>query len=199
MARVKLVLKPADFPGAPDEATRKDLNELFEHMFPGQTNPEIPGNHAAFGVVAHNPRLALLIIKLADYIVREMPWTSQRVMQREVAIQTLNWHFKCEFSFQAHFKPAGASGLSLEQQACIPFWRTTNVFNAEQRLVIEYTLAVVAGEVSDELFARVVKQYGEQGALELSVGVAWWSFWAMIINATKTDFNFGWNQASAQK
>jgi alkylhydroperoxidase family enzyme len=198
MARTKQVFKTTDYPGMPDEATKQALNKLFEHMFPGQPNAEIPGEHGGFATVARNPRLALLLINLSDYIVRDMPWTSQRRDVREVAIQILNLHYKSDYSFQAHIAPAQANGISLAQQALLPFWRTANVFNQEQRLVCEYTLAVVAGDVSEELFARVVKQYGELGAIEFTVGVAWWSFWAMIINATHTDFDFGFGNSNAQ-
>jgi hypothetical protein len=204
MARVKLVFKPSDFPpsdypGTPDEATKKAVKELFDHLFPGQAVQEIPGKSSAFATVARDPRLGLLLIKLSDYMVRECPWTSQRNSMKQLMIQTLNMQLKCDFCYQSHIRPAEAAGITLEQQACIPFWRTASVFNDEQRLVIEYTLAVVACEVSDELFARVVKQYGEQGALELSVGIAWWSFWAMIVNATKTDFDFGYGKPSTRK
>jgi alkylhydroperoxidase family enzyme len=195
MARVKLVFKPSDYP-TPSEADKKALKELFDHMYPGQSNPEIPGKSSAFATVTQNPRLALLLVKLSDYIVGEMSWTAKRVDLRQLAIQTLNYHFKCHFSFQSHLRPAAAAGIRLEQQATIPFWDTVNTFNDEQRLVIEYTLAVVKGEVSDELFARVVKQYGEREAVEFTAGIAWWSFWAMIINATRTDFDFGYGQAA---
>jgi len=197
MARVKLVFKPTDFPGAPDDGTKSALKELFDHMFPGNSNPEIPGKSSAFATVARDPRLALRLIKLSDYILWEMPWTSQRQALKQLAIQTLNLHFKCDFSFQSHIRPAQACGITLEQQACLPFWQTANVFDDEQRLVIEYTLAVVTGQVPDTLFARVVKQYGEQQALEFSVAIAWWSFWAMIINATRTDFDFGYGKPGA--
>jgi alkylhydroperoxidase family enzyme len=192
MARVKLVSKPGDFPGTADAATSKALGELFAHMFPGQPDPEIPGHHAAFAVVTQNPQLALLLVRLGDYIVREMPWTSQRTGLRQLAIQTVNLHFKCDFSFQAHLRPSSAAGISLEQQSLIPFWRTVKVFTDEQRLVIEYTLAVIAGDVPDALFARVVAQFGEKEAVECTTAIAWWSFWAMIINATRTDFDFGY-------
>jgi alkylhydroperoxidase family enzyme len=190
-SRVKGVFKPSDYPDVLDEATEKDLNDLFKHLFPQSERPEIAGNHAAFAMVARNPRLALLVVKLSDYIVRKMPWTSQRVDVRELAIQTLNFHFKCEFSFQAHLRVAQAAGISVELLAAIPYWRTTNLFSEEQRLVIEYTLAVVVGDVPDELFSRVVNKYGEKEAIEFTTAIAWWSFWAMIINATRTEFDFG--------
>jgi alkylhydroperoxidase family enzyme len=197
MARVKLVFKPTDFPGTPDDGTKKALSELFGHMFPGQSNPEIPGKSSAFATVTQDPKLALLLVKLSDYIVREMPWTSTRLDLRQLTIQTLNYHFKCHFSFQSHLHPAAAAGIRLEQQATIPFWETVNTFSDEQRLVIEYTLAVVKGKVSDELFTRVLDQYGEKETIAFTTGIAWWSFWAMIINATRTDFDFGYGRASA--
>lgn len=197
MARVKPVFKPSDFPGMPDDATKKALGDLFEQMFPGQTNPEISGDHGGFAVVARKPQLALLLMKLSEHIVREMPWTSQRRDLREIAAQTLNLHFKSNYSFQAHIAPAQAYGITLQQQALLPLWRTADVFTAEQRLVIEYTLAVVSGDVPDELFSRVVKQFGEEATIECTVGIAWWSFWAMIINATGIDFDFGYAKPSA--
>jgi alkylhydroperoxidase family enzyme len=197
MARVKLVSRPADYPGTPDEATSKALGELFTHLFPGQADPRIPGNHAAIAAVAHNPRLALQLTRLTEQLVREVPWTSQRIAARQLAIQTLNLHFKCDFSFQAHLRPTAAAGISLEQQAALPLWRKANLFNDEQRLVIEYTLAVVSGDVPAALFARVVEQYGEKEAVEFTTGIAWWSLWAMIINATGTDFDFGYGPAGA--
>jgi alkylhydroperoxidase family enzyme len=194
MARVKPVFKPSDYPGTPDEATKKALSDLFEQVFPGQANPEISGDHGGFAVVARKPRLALHLMKLSDYIVREMPWTSQRRDLRELAAQTLNLHFKSEYSFQAHLAPAQRYGITLEQQALLPLWRTATVFNEEQRLVIEYTQAVIAGDVPAELFSRVVSQFGEEEAIECTVGIAWWSFWAMVINATGIEFDFGYGK-----
>lgn len=195
MARVTPVFKPSDFPGNPDEATRKALGNLFSQMFPGQANPEITGNHGAFAVVARKPKLALMLMQVSEHIVKEVPWTSQRPGLRELAVQVLNLHFKSDFSFQAHIAPAQRYGISVEQQALLPLWETTAVFSDEQRLVIEYTLAVVKGDVPAELFARVVTQFGEEEAIECTVSIAWWSFWAMIINATGIDHDFGYGKA----
>jgi alkylhydroperoxidase family enzyme len=186
-ARVKGVFKPSDYPGSPDEATKKDLDALFEHLFPGAPEPK-PEPHFGFAILAQNPRLAMNVASLLYYIVREMPWTQQRDL-RELAVQTLNLHFKCDFSFQAHLIYAQAHGVSLEKQAAIPYWRTTNLFSDEERLVIEYTSAVVSGDVRDALFSRVVGKYGEKGAIEFTTAIAWWSLWAMILNATRPEFS----------
>jgi len=192
MSRVKLVLKPSDFPGSPDEQTQANIKALFDHMFPGQDNPEIPGSSGAFGVVAQDPKLALLLVKVSDYIVREMPWTSGRRDLQQLMVQTLNHHFNCDFSFLAHIKPAATAGISTEMQAAIPFWHRTNVFTDEQRLIIEYTYAVVTGEVPQELFQRVVDQFDELQAIEITVGISWWSMWAMIIGAARPEHDFGY-------
>lgn len=194
MSRIKPMLKPSDYPAGVDEATRVAAKALFDHMFPGVENPEIPGKSAAFGTVANDPKLALLLVKLSDYVVREMPFTSTRRDLQQLMVQTLNWKLGCDFSFQSHIAPAAAVGISLELQTQIPFWKTTNAFNDEQRLVIEYTVAVVEGSVPDELYQRVAAHFDERDTLALTVGVAWWSFWAMIINATKTEFDFGFRK-----
>lgn len=197
MARIKLVSTPGDFPGTPDEATGKALHELFERIarMYGRKELEIPGSGAAFAAAARNPRLALKLLDLSDFILQEMPWTSRRKYLKQLVIQALNLHFKCDFSFQSHIGSAQKDGVSLEKMTLIPFWRTANVFDDEERLVIEYTMAVVTGEVPEELFARVVELYGETEAMELTVGIGWWSLWAMLINATGTDFDFGYGKA----
>lgn len=194
MSRIKPILKPADLPATADAASRDALKALFDHMFPGVENPEIPGKSAAFGTVANDPKLALLLVKLSDYVVREMPFTSTRRDLQQLMVQALNWKLGCDFSFQSHLAPAAAAGISLELQTQIPFWKTSNAFNEEQRLVIEYTVAVVEGVVPDALYQRVAAHFDERDTLALTVGISWWSFWAMIINATRTEFDFGFRK-----
>jgi hypothetical protein len=63
------------------------------------------------------------------------------------------------------------------------------LFDEEQRLVIEYTLACVAGDVPDELFSMVSRHFGEKGAIEFTVTVGWWSLWAMLLNSTRPEFS----------
>ncbi len=169
-----------------DGAEQKELDALFEDMFPGAplAKPVLPPGYA---VLARNPRLARAIFGSARYIEREMPW-SQRLGVRELAVQAINHHFGCDFSFHAHLQFAQAHGVGVDKQAAIPYWRTTNLFSDEERMAVEYTFAVVKGDVSDELFGRVVERYGERGAVEFTMAIAWWSLWAMILNATRPEF-----------
>ncbi len=182
MTRVKHVSTPSDYPGTPDEATRGDLKEFFGELFPGSDSPRIDAAHAGFAIAAQSPRLALHMLRMTRHLALEMQWSKRRDLL-ELAVQTVNLHFRCESSFEARLASAKAAGISAELLAALPYWRTTSVFNDEQRLVIEYTEAVTAGEVPQALFSRVVERHGEKGAIEFTAAVAWWSFWAMMLNA----------------
>lgn len=191
MPRAQLVYRPDQFPGVVGDDKRQELNLLFEHMKSFAGKPEIPGTAGAFAVVARDPKFARLLLQVSDYMTGECPWTTDRKDLRQLMIQTLNWHFKCDFNFQSHLATAERDGISAELQAAIPYWQVTTIFNAEQLLVIEYTLAACKGEVTDELFARVSSQFGESGALEFTNAVAWWSFWAIVAGAVRPEHDFG--------
>ncbi len=191
MARITHIMKPADLPGNPDAESKAAIEALFEHLFPGYASvpdaekPDLGGAKSGWAMVAHSPELAMKIGALSSYVVKEMPFTVARKDIRELAVQTLNLHFKCTSSFEAHVPVAESVGIPVKLQAAIPYWQTSTFFTDEQRLVIEYTQSVVTGDVPEALFARVVAAYGERGALEFTVAIANWSFWAMILGATK--------------
>lgn len=184
MSRVTAVHKPGDYPGNPDEPTRAALAELFGHMFPGVENPEIDRAHSGVAIAALNPGLALHLSKLSGFAALQLGW-SQRTDLRELAIQTVNLHFKSDYSARSRHRAWQAAGLSMEQLAALPYWQTTGLFDDEQRLVIEYALAVVSGDVPEALFARIAARYGEKGAVECTAVIGIWSMWAMLINAVQ--------------
>jgi len=189
MSRVKLAFTPEDYDSS---VNREDVTRLFEQLRSWAGDQGIPKTAAGFAIVARDPKLALHLAKVSDYMTLECPWTSERTDLRELSIQALNLHFQCDYNFQSHLgKAEQRFGVSAEMQAAIPYWKVTSVFDEEQRLVIEFTFATVTGEVSDELFERVVGQFGEMGAIELTVGIAWWSFWAMIVGAIRPEHDFG--------
>lgn len=184
MSRVTAVYKPSDYPGTPDEQTREDLAELFGHMFPGVESPEIDRPHSGVAIAALNPRLALHLSKLSSFAALQMGW-SKRADLREIAIQAVNLHYKSDFSARSRHRAWEAVGLRMEQLAALPYWETTGLFDEEQRLVIEYTLAVVQGDVPEELFARISAEFGEKGAVECTAVIGVWSMWAMLLGATQ--------------
>lgn len=189
MSRVRLAFTPEDYSPS---INRNDVEKLFEQLHSWTGDGGIPKTAAGFAVVARDPKLARLLAMVSDYMTLECPWTSERTALRELSIQALNLHFQCDYNFQSHLgKAEQRFGVTAEMQAAIPYWKVTSVFDDEQRLVIEYTFATVKGEVSDELFERVVEQFGEMGAIEFTVGIAWWSFWALIVGAVRPEHDFG--------
>jgi alkylhydroperoxidase family enzyme len=188
MSRVTAVYRPSDYPGTPDAETEAGLAALFGHMFPGVAAPEIDRSHAGVAIAALNPTLALMLSKLSGFAALEMGW-SKRADLREIAIQAVNLHFQSHYSAQSRFKAWQAVGLSLEQLAALAYWRTTDLFDEEQRLVIEYALAVVSGSVPEPLFAQITARFGEKGAVECTAVIGLWSMWAMLINAAQPSFD----------
>lgn len=180
--RVKGIFRPADYPPGPDGKPDAEIAALFDHLFPGVENPEIDRNHAGIALAAHNPKLALHLAQLSRFLALDTSWC-QRADLRELAIQTVNRHYGSDYSFQARLPNARAAGISDALLAELPRWRTSGAFDEEQRLVIEYAQAVVSGDVPAALFSRIVRRYGEKGAIECTTVIAFWSAWAMLINA----------------
>jgi alkylhydroperoxidase family enzyme len=184
MARVKAVYRPSDYPGPVDEATRRDLDEMFGQLFPGVADPAIDERHDGLAIAALSPKLALNLAKLSGLIALELPWCERRDL-RELAIQSVNVELRSHYSFKARRPNAEAAGVSAEMQDALAVWESSDLFSDEQRLVIEYAHAVAGNAASDELFGRVVERYGERGAVELTTVIAFWSFWALFLNATR--------------
>lgn len=183
MARVTMINRPGDYPGTPDAATSADLTALFAALFPGNPDPRINNLHAGVAIAAHTPKLALALTRLSGLIANELGWC-QRKDLRELAIQTLNLHYKSDYSFHSRAQIAADAGISHAQQAALADWRGSSLFDEEQRLTIEYAGAVVTGKVAEELFNRVKARWGEQGAVECTALIGFWAFWAMFLNAT---------------
>ncbi|MCB2060182.1 MAG: hypothetical protein R3E09_08205 [Novosphingobium sp.] len=186
MAHIKPVFRPTDYPAEPDEQTGQDLAELFDTLFPGVAEPEIDRSHTGMAIAAHSPKFALNLSKLTGCVVLELPWCEKRDLL-ELAIQTVNLHFKCDFSFETRLPYAESTGIGMERLAALPMWRTSNLFDDEQRLVIEYANAVVTGDVPDELSSRAVARFGQRGAVEMSAVIGTFSLWAMLINSARPE------------
>lgn len=181
--RIKGIYEPGDYP--PDNAElQKDGAALFAHLFPGEENPRIDAHHAGNAIMAHSPKLALHFAQLSRFMALDLGWC-RRTDLRELAFATLNLKLKSAYSFESRRGAAEAAGIGPALLAAIPDWETASVFDDEQRLVIAYTQAVVSGEVPEALFARVRDHFGEQGAVEFTAVVGFWSCWAMILNAIR--------------
>ena len=71
--------------------------------------------------------------------------------------------------------------------AALDFYRDSDLFSEEDRLVIDLTKAALQGPVPDDLFEQAKDLYGEKGMLEFSVAIGWWTLWTIIINVLRPE------------
>jgi alkylhydroperoxidase family enzyme len=137
--------------------------------------------------IFHVPRFGELVLDLADLVLNDLPW-AQNMKLRELAILTLYERQRCDYGYRAHLGPAVAAGITEEQIAELPVYRTSELFDDEERDVIQFTHAALDGHVSDELFQRLQSRYGEQQMVEMTAVVAFWSLWGIMINTLQPDY-----------
>lgn len=183
MSHITPVFTPDDYPTKPDAQTQTELATLFASLFPGQTNPRIDESHAGVAIAAHSPALALKLSELSRFMAIELPWC-QSAERRELVIQSVNIALHCDYGFNTRLKVAEQAGLSLEQQNALMEWESCELFSTDQKLIVEYTLAVAHNEMTDELSQRFSQQFGERATVEISAVAAFWGFWALFLNAT---------------
>ena len=78
-----------------------------------------------------------------------------------------------------------ASGITAEQIASLPNYRTNPNFNDVERLVLEYADAMTRTpvEVPDALFTRLRERFTEAELVELTSGIAWENYRARFDHA----------------
>lgn len=66
-------------------------------------------------------------------------------------------------------------GVSDEKIAALPNYATSDHYNEVERTSLEFAdaMTITGREVSDELFARLRKFYGEDALVELTATIAW--------------------------
>jgi alkylhydroperoxidase family enzyme len=181
---MKIVRRPEDCAGSP-----QDAQELFGLLFPDGGERVLRGAQLGWGVLAgQDPRIAITTLQLTKMIARGR-FLAARPDLRELAIQTVNMHFRCEFSYRSHLAYLSKVGLSIEAIAALPYWRTSALFSVEQKLVIAYSLALVTGDVPDQLHDEVAITFGQESVGELALAVAHWSFWALLLNAAQLEID----------
>jgi 4-carboxymuconolactone decarboxylase len=139
--------------------------------------------------IFHVPRAAELLVELTSYVANELPW-AQNLKLRELALLTLFLDQKCAYGYRAHLPPAADVGVTAEQLAELPMFSMSDAFDAEERDVMEFTRAAIAGPISDELFERLKERYGEQGVVELTVTVGFWTMIAVLLNVLEPAYDF---------
>jgi AhpD family alkylhydroperoxidase len=132
---------------------------------------EAPGAVTALGMYAYFPRL------LSAYGKLEQATNSLGVLDRrlrylaELKAATMT---ACEYCMDLGSQIARQSGLSDEKLLAMPAYRTSDVFSALEKLVMDYAVAIcrTPADVPDGLFARLREHLSDDQIVELTHVVA---------------------------
>jgi AhpD family alkylhydroperoxidase len=85
----------------------------------------------------------------------------------------------CAFCLQYHILQAEAFGLSTDKINLVAVWRETPLFSSRERAALAWTeaLTVLAGGVSDEVYADASAEFSEKELIYLSSAIAVINAW----------------------
>jgi alkylhydroperoxidase family enzyme len=191
MTRMRAFTSIADHPGGANDGESRALDQ-FAKLYESSGGDKYKGKIVrTWGLLLHDPILAHRMLELNNYISNEMSWT-QKKRARTLVVQMINKRTQCEYSFMAFYTAGVEHGwVTPEEMAALDFYEECEFFDDEDRLVLDFTVATLNGRVSDELYAKVNDFLGDQETLGLTVAIAYWTFWSMIINVFKPEVAVG--------
>ena len=85
----------------------------------------------------------------------------------------------CAFCLQYHILQAEALGLSIDKINLVAVWREVQLFSGRERAALAWTeaLTVLAGGVSDEVYAEASAEFSEKELLFLTSAIATINAW----------------------
>jgi 4-carboxymuconolactone decarboxylase len=161
-----------------------DRNQLPEHLRPAYDRvAELRQGTVSgpYGVLLHSPELAEAGAALSNYC----RWNSALTpVQRELAIITAAREFDALVMWGAHVRLGLELGISQETVDVIGHRRPLDGVSDEERDVIRYVRELLqANRVSQEAFDALRERVGDQGIVDLTGLVGYYSFVASILNA----------------
>jgi 4-carboxymuconolactone decarboxylase len=164
-----------------DDAQRTVNDWLVAYLRPGQA-----GTGEALGgpmdALLHSPKLAELTGQMATLMFEQLSLPRKAT---EVVVLVTARHWNCNFEFHIHRRYAGKAGLD---SAVVEAIETGVRPQLPPELDDAYEFAVQLlrhGDVSDDLFARIVDRWGRRGAVELVATVGYYSFLAFVLNVDR--------------
>jgi 4-carboxymuconolactone decarboxylase len=105
----------------------------------------------------------------------------------EFAILITARHWTQEYEWALHQPIAVKAGLKMEITQALAEGRRPQGMSADEEMIYEFSTELHQNQsVSDATYARVQVKFGEQGIIDL-IGVnGYYTFLAMVLNATRT-------------
>ena len=132
--------------------------------------------------LAHAPELLRSWIHFA-WCLRGHDRTSRRLRELMILRTAILQH--SQYEWHQHRRMAREVGVSDEQVAELEMWRTSDVFDDEERIALALTDAIIAGSVSDDLIEDLERHFDHSQRVELTVTAAFYAMVPRILEALR--------------
>ncbi len=137
-----------------------------------------------FVPLLRSPELADRVQRLGLYFRFETKLPKQL---KEVAILVTARHWGAQYEWYAHRKFALEAGLSPALCDAIARGERPKPMSADEALVYDYATSLLKTKgVSDDLFARALRRFGEEGVIDLTVCIGYYGMIGLTLNADRT-------------
>jgi hypothetical protein len=126
-----------------------------------------------WGALLHSPPLAEITIRMGRFVRTAADrGGSYSHADREFVDQVLAADWKTNVVQGHHVPDAVSTGVRIEAIEALRAGRDEDL-TEDERLLATFTRATVAGEVDDELFARMRQRLGARGLIEYAAFILW--------------------------
>ena len=167
------------------ELTTKDMlppeaHKAFESI--AESRGRVGG---PFAVMMHSPEVAARTAHLGAYLRFDSMLDDA---DRELAIIAAAREADCAYEWGAHVRIAREAGVREEAIEAVGSLNATNALTAGEALIVNYAHELLAAHhVSDDTFTAARERFGEQGVLELTALLGYYTMLACTLNATAVE------------
>ena len=184
------------FPQIPEEKLTPEQRAIVDDIRAGPrsklstSSASKPGPIGGpFNVMLRSPGIGMLIQKLGGEI-RFNSIISGKL--NELAILITARHYMANYEWNAHCKLALKGGLDPAIAQAIAEGREPTGMDADEALVYEFSKSLHNNHgVSDDLFERAKKRFGEQGVVDIIAVNGYYSLVSFLLNVDKTPLPAG--------
>ncbi len=143
------------------------------------------GIRGPFGILLHSPEVAGRAAHLGAYLRYESTLSDA---DRELTIITTAAFWGCKVEWAAHAKLARQAGVSEQTMETVRTQYSIERLPEAEQLLVGYTRELLEKhEVSEATFKAALSKYGQQGVVELTATVGYYSMLATTLNAFQVE------------
>ena len=157
-------------------AVAEDGREIFDYIEKTRGRVGLP-----YSVFLHHPELAYRKLHVGSYVRFE---TTLPRNVSELTICTAAREIDCRFEWAAHAGAAAPEGISEGTIDVIAFKRDLDGLSDEEALPIRFARQLLQQhQVEADTFEQARRRFGDQGVIDLTATVGYYSLMACLLNA----------------